>query len=91
MSRVDDGAKPSLDGLTDRGVTSHGVCRATHLRVGQKLELGWQPKEWHALTSIRVVNGQVRCTAGGMKFSIPEASLIKVRDILHPYTESNQP
>ena len=92
MSRVDDGAR-SLDGLTDRGVTSHSVTRASHLRVGQQLELGWQPKEWHTLTSVRVVDGQVRCTAGDMKFSIPEASLIKVRDILHPYTdtESHQP
>jgi hypothetical protein len=90
MSRADDGAR-SLDGLTDRGVTSHGVTRASHLRVGQQLECGWQPKEWHALTSVRVVDGQVRCTAGGMKFSIPEAELVEVRDILHPYTESNQP
>jgi hypothetical protein len=93
MSRVDDGSKPSLDGLTDRGVQSHGVTRASHLRVGQKLELGWDQKHWHALTSVRVVDGQVRCTAGDMKFSIPEASLIKVRDILHPYTttESDTP
>jgi hypothetical protein len=87
MSRADDGAR-SLDGLTDRGVTSHGVCRASHLRVGQQLECG---SDWHTIKAVKIEYGEVTAKSATMTWCFTEASLVKVRDILHTYTESETP
>jgi hypothetical protein len=91
VSRVDDGSKPSLDGLIDRGVQSHGVTRASHLRVGQQLQrhaLGI----WHTIMAVTISDGEVIAgTKRGNVFRFPEAELVPVRDILHTYTESETP
>jgi hypothetical protein len=90
MSRVDDGSKPSLDGLTDRGVQSHGVTRAGHLRVGQQLKCA--SGSWHTITARTIIDGKVTATCEPAHvFHLQESSLVPVRDILHTYTESDTP
>jgi hypothetical protein len=85
MSRVDDGAR-SLDGLTDRGVTSHGVTRASHLRVGQKLKSDFGG--WRTLKTVEINDGRVTAKSGRITWFLTESSLVEVRDILHPYTDT---
>jgi hypothetical protein len=86
---VDDGAR-SLDGLTDRGIQSHSVTRASHLRPGQQLQLA-PTGIWHTIQTVEIVNGEVIATTALVTFIKPEADLVKVRDILHTYTESDTP
>jgi hypothetical protein len=89
VSRVDDGAR-SLDGLTDRGVQSHGVTRASHLRPGQQLQLA-PTGNWHTIQTVEIEYGEVTAKSATMTWCFTEASLVKVRDILHTYTESDTP
>jgi hypothetical protein len=84
MSRVDDGSR-SLDGLTDRGIQSHGVCRASHLRVGQQLLYS---RIWHTIKTVGIDDGKVTAKSDTITWTIPEAELVEVRDILHPYTDT---
>jgi hypothetical protein len=87
VSRVDDGAR-SLDGLTDRGITAYEITRASHLRVGQKLKCG---SDWHTIKTVKIEYGEVTAKSATMTWCFTEASLVKVRDILHTYTESETP
>jgi hypothetical protein len=88
MSRVDDGSKPSLDGLIDRGVQSHGVTRASHLRPGQKLRYS---NDWASIRSVQIVDGKVKAKGGGITWTFAKSEIVEVRDILHTYTESDTP
>jgi hypothetical protein len=87
VSRVDDGAR-SIDGLTDRGVQSHGVTRASHLRPGQWIKCSFG---WGLIETVDTVDGEVMAKSNGLFWVFPEAELVPVRDILHPYTESETP
>jgi hypothetical protein len=87
VSRVDDGSR-SLDGLTDRGVQSHGVCRAGTLRPGQQLKCG---DSWYTLESVDVADGKVTAKSAALIWGFPDVEMVPVRDILHTYTESDTP
>jgi hypothetical protein len=84
---VDDGAR-SLDGLTDRGIQSHSVTRAGHLRPGQQLRYY---QNWHTIKTVKIADGKVIAKSDHCTWTIPEAELVEVRDILHTYTESDTP
>jgi hypothetical protein len=93
MSRADDGARPVLVGgkEEDAGITSHGVTRASMLRPGQKLKFPHPFNEWLTITTKEILDGEVTVWSNGSWWTFPESEMVKVRDILHTYTESETP
>jgi hypothetical protein len=87
MSRADDGARPVLVGGAgeDSGITTHGVTRASMLRPGQKLK-HW--KDWYTLLTVEIVDGIVTAKSDHVTWWHPAAEMVKVRDILHTYTDA---
>jgi hypothetical protein len=87
MSRADDGARPVLVGGAgeDSGITTHGVTRASMLRPGQQLK-HW--KDWHTLLTVEIVDGKVTAKSDHITWTFRAADMVKVRDILHTYTDT---
>tara|TARA_R110000764_G_scaffold86771_1_gene167588 strand:+ start:5721 stop:6008 length:288 start_codon:yes stop_codon:yes gene_type:complete len=92
MSRADDGARPVLVGGVeeDAGITSHGVTRASMLRPGQKLALSHtgRPDAWHTLKTVTERDNDIVAKSANVTWTFPKAEIVRVRDILHTYTES---
>jgi hypothetical protein len=86
MSKADDGARSARD--ADTGIQSHGITRASMLRPGQKLQ-HW--KGWHTLKTVEIVDGIVTAKSDHATWTFRAADMVKVRDILHTYTESDTP
>jgi len=89
VSRADDGARPVLLGGAeeDAGVTSHGVTRASKLRPGQQI-MHYHGR-WHTIATVSTDDdGDVSViTDEGLALGFPGFLIVKVRDILHDYTE----
>jgi hypothetical protein len=84
MSKADDGAKQqAVD--EDAGITSHGVTRASMLRPGQMLKGSFG---WCRIETVVTINGEVVAKSPERTFIFLEAETVKVRDILHTYTDS---
>jgi hypothetical protein len=88
VSKADDGARPPVN--SDTGITSHGVCRASTLRPGQRLRFRHRGK-WIKLITVEVVDGKVLAKSFAVTWTFAEADIVPVRDILHTYTESETP
>jgi hypothetical protein len=88
MSRADDGARPVLVGGAgeDSGITTHGVTRASMLRPGQQLRSSFGG--WRTLETVEIVDGEVTVWSNGAWWTFPAAEMVKVRDILHTYTDA---
>jgi hypothetical protein len=88
MSRADDGARPVLVGGAgeDSGITTHSVTRASMLRPGQKLRSSFGG--WRTLETVEIVDGKVTAKSGTISWFLTAADMVKVRDILHTYTDA---
>jgi hypothetical protein len=88
MSRADDGARPVLVGgkEEDAGITSHGVTRASMLRPGQRLRSSFGG--WRTLETVEIADGKVTAKSGTVTWFLTAADMVKVRDILHTYTDA---
>jgi hypothetical protein len=86
MSKADDGARSAGD--ADTGIQSHGVTRASMLRPGQKLQYY---RCWHIIKTVGIVDGIVTAKSDHATWTFRAADMVKVRDILHTYTESDTP
>jgi hypothetical protein len=88
MSKADDGARPVLVGGAeeDAGITTHGVTRASMLRPGQKLRSSFGG--WRTLETVEIVDGKVTAKSDHAAWTFRAADMVKVRDILHTYTDA---
>ena len=89
MSKADDGARSARD--ADTGIQSHGVTRASMLRPGQKIQFLHTINDWLTITATEILGGEVTVWSNGSWCTFPESGMVKVRDILHTYTESDTP
>jgi hypothetical protein len=83
MSKADDGARSAGD--ADTGIQSHGITRASMLRPGQRLK---HYRNWHAVKTVEIVDGIVTAKSDHATWTFPAADMVKVRDILHTYTDT---
>jgi hypothetical protein len=87
VSKADDGARSAGD--ADTGIQSHGVTRASMLRPGQRLKSSFGG--WRTLKTVEINDGIVTAKSDHATWTFRAADMVKVRDILHTYTESETP
>jgi hypothetical protein len=56
------------------------------LRPGQKLQSSFGG--WRTLKTVEIVDGKVTAKSGTITWFLTAAEMIKVRDILHDYTDA---